>query len=183
MIDGSTFALAVLLLVLTIVDGVVTLLLLGAGCEEVNPAMGYLLSQGPLHFLMGKYALTTAGLPFLLIFRHFPLFRSRLRVGHLLPVFVALYLILLGYQIALMNTHVDLTTLDLEDKPRPVSYLPSGPNPAELRTQESGGVEPQDFMPQCVDCKNTLPASSRSWRSGLPSFATTSLPRSLPALS
>ena len=67
-IDPPMFVLTVLLLVLTIVDGTVTLLLLGAGCEEINPAMGYLLRRGPLHFLLGKYALTTAGLPFLLIF-------------------------------------------------------------------------------------------------------------------
>jgi hypothetical protein len=102
-IDGRTFFLAVLLLVLTLTDGAITLLLLDAGCEEINPAMSYLLSRGPLYFLLGKYALTTAGLPFLLIFRHFTLFRTRLRVGHLLPVFVAMYLVLLGYQFALMQ--------------------------------------------------------------------------------
>jgi hypothetical protein len=104
LIDTSTFVLAVSLLLLTVIDGTVTLLLLGAGCEEVNPAMSYLLSQGPIHFLVGKYLLTSAGLPFLLIFRHFHLFRTRVRVGHLLPVFVALYLILLGYQVALLAT-------------------------------------------------------------------------------
>lgn len=103
LIDPSTFVLGVSLLILTVVDGAVTLLLLGAGCEEINPAMGYLLSRGPLHFLVGKYLLTSAGLPFLIVFRHFPLFRTRFRVGHLLPVFVALYLILLGYQVALLN--------------------------------------------------------------------------------
>jgi two-component system chemotaxis sensor kinase CheA len=94
---------AVLLVVLTIVDGAVTLILLGAGCEEINPAMDYLLRRGPLYFLLGKYALTTACLPFLLTFRRFPLFRTRLRVGHLLPIFVGLYIVLIGYQIALMT--------------------------------------------------------------------------------
>jgi hypothetical protein len=122
-IDPPTFTLAVLLLVLTIVDGAVTLLLLGAGCEEINPAMGYLLRRGPLHFLLGKYALTTAGLPFLLIFRNFTLFRTRFRVGYLLPVFVALYLVLLGYQIALMNSPPDLSQQDLGDKPRLAAYV------------------------------------------------------------
>jgi hypothetical protein len=102
-IDGRTFFLAVLLLVLTLADGAITLLLLEAGCEEINPAMSYLLSRGPLYFLLGKYALTTAGLPFLLIFRHFTLFRTRFRVGHLLPVFVSMYLVLLGYQITMMQ--------------------------------------------------------------------------------
>jgi len=102
-IDSHSFFMSISLLVLTVVDGAVTLLLLGAGCEEINPAMDYLLRQGPLHFVVGKYLLTSAGLPFLLIFRHFPLFRTRFRVGHLLPVFVALYLVLLGYQVALLT--------------------------------------------------------------------------------
>jgi hypothetical protein len=102
-IDGQTFLLAGLLLVLTITEGAISLLLLEAGCEQINPAMSFLLSLGPLCFLVGKYALTTAGLPFLLIFRHFTLFRTGLRVGHLLPVFVGMYLVLLGYQAALMQ--------------------------------------------------------------------------------
>ena len=121
-IDPSTFVLAVLLLVLTIVDGAITLLLLGVGFEEANPAMSYLLRRGPLYFLLGKYALTTAGLPFLLVFRNFKLFRTRFRVGYLLPVFVGLYLVLLGYQIALMSTPADLGRRDAGDKPQPTSY-------------------------------------------------------------
>jgi hypothetical protein len=103
LIDTTTFVLAVSLLALTVVDGAITLLLLGAGSEEINPAMDYLLSRGPVHFLLGKYLLTCAGLPVLLIFRHFTLFRTRFRVGYLLPVFVGLYLVLLGYQVALLN--------------------------------------------------------------------------------
>ena len=104
LIDPPTFVLAVALLVLTVADGVLTLLLLGVGCEEINPAMGYLLDRGPTYFVIGKYLLTCAGLPFLLICRYFPLFRTNLRVGHLLPLFVGLYVILLGYQLALLNS-------------------------------------------------------------------------------
>ena len=102
-IDTPTFVLAVLLVLLTLVDGAATLVLLGSGCEEVNPAMSYLLQRGPLYFLLGKYTLTASCLPFLLIFRKFPIFQTELRVGHLLPVFVGLYLVLLGYQIALLS--------------------------------------------------------------------------------
>jgi hypothetical protein len=126
LIDTSTFVLAVLLLLLTVLDGAVTLILLGAGCEEVNPAMGYLLRQGPTHFLLGKYLLTTAGLPFLLIFRHFTLFGTRFRVGYLLPVFVALYLVLLGYQVTLMYAPDDLGRSDPGDVSRLMPYASSG---------------------------------------------------------
>jgi hypothetical protein len=102
-IDAATFALVVALLALTVADGAVTLLLLEAGCEEANPAMRYLIQRGPTHFLLGKYLLTSAGLPVLLVFRNFFLFRTRFRVGYLIPLFVGLYLVLLGYQFHLMN--------------------------------------------------------------------------------
>lgn len=100
--DPVTFVLVLLLLMMTVADGALTLTLMGVGCEEVNPAMRYLLRQGPMHFVIGKYALTAAGLPFLLIYRNFTVFGSRFRVGHLIPIFVGLYFVLLGYQVALI---------------------------------------------------------------------------------
>ena len=47
---------------------------------------------------MGKYVLTATGLPFLVVYKNYPLFRSRFRVGWLLPLFVVLYLVLLFHQ-------------------------------------------------------------------------------------
>jgi hypothetical protein len=136
LIDTSTFVLAVLLLILTVIDGAITLVLLKAGCEEVNPAMEYLLRRGPLSFLLGKYALTTAALPFLLIFRHFTLFQTRFRVGHLLAVFVALYLILLGYQIVLMKLTVDPGQPD--GPAANLNYCPTVRIPARLSSSGEG---------------------------------------------
>lgn len=85
-IDPISFVMAILLLILTVADGALTLLLLDQGCEEVNPAMGFLIGRSPVEFLMGKYLLTVAGLPFLLVFRHFTLFGTQFRVGHLIPI-------------------------------------------------------------------------------------------------
>ena len=99
--DGGTFVLVLLLLILTVVDGAMTLMLLGAGCEEANPAMQLLLDRGPVDFVVGKYILTAAGLPFLVIYRNFTLFGTRFRIGYLIPIFVGLYLLLIGYQVAL----------------------------------------------------------------------------------
>lgn len=99
---GSTLLLVILLLCLTLVDGVITLLLLQLGAEEINPVMELLLQRGPLSFLMGKYLMTAVGLPLLLIFKHHYLFRTRFRVGFLLPLFVGLYVVLIIYQISLL---------------------------------------------------------------------------------
>ncbi|HEV3258180.1 MAG TPA: DUF5658 family protein [Gemmataceae bacterium] len=91
------------LLLLTVADGVITLNLLDGDCGELNPVMQYLLSKGHGAFFLGKYALTVVGLPVLLIFKNHYLFRTRFRVGYLIPMFVGLYAVLLSYQLVLLN--------------------------------------------------------------------------------
>ncbi|CAN5815782.1 hypothetical protein BH23PLA1_BH23PLA1_00900 [soil metagenome] len=94
----------VLLLVLTIVDGTITMVLLGMHCEEANPLMARLIDHGLLPFILGKYAMTAAGLPVILIFKRHRMFGTSFRVGYLLPIFIGMYLTLLGYQIQLLRT-------------------------------------------------------------------------------
>jgi hypothetical protein len=76
---------------------------MGAECEEANPVMRYVMSKGNEAFMLGKYVLTAAGLPVLLIFKNFYLFRTRFRVGYLLPIFVAMYVALLSYEAWLLH--------------------------------------------------------------------------------
>jgi hypothetical protein len=99
----GTLALVVALLVLTIADGVLTLELIHLNSEEANPVMAHLLRHGELAFLMGKYIMTAAGLPFLVVYQHYPLCGGRFRVGWLLPVFIALYVVLLFHQCSLLQ--------------------------------------------------------------------------------
>ena len=96
-------ALVLLLLAFTIIDGLMTFELLEAGCQEVNPVMGYLLSRGQGLFLLGKSILTTSGLFFLLIFKNRHMCGGRMRIGYLLPVFVALYAVLIAYELHLLQ--------------------------------------------------------------------------------
>jgi hypothetical protein len=100
----TTLALVLVLLALTIADGVITLDLVDVDCQEINPVMLYLLSKGPMPFLVGKYALTAAGLPILLIFKNYYLFRTPFRVAYLIPIFVLLYVALTVYQIHLLQS-------------------------------------------------------------------------------
>lgn len=96
--SATTFCGILLLLVFTIADGLLTLELLEAGCDEVNPVMRYLLSHSPAHFLLGKYLLAAAGLPVLV------LFGRRHKICYCLPTFVALYAGLVAYQVWLLQT-------------------------------------------------------------------------------
>jgi hypothetical protein len=101
--DTVTLAMVLSLLCLTIVDGVLTIELLEINSQEANPFMAYLLNRGPLAFLLGKYVLTAIGLPFIVVYKNYPMFRTRFRVGFLLPVFIGLYLALLLYQSVLFR--------------------------------------------------------------------------------
>ncbi len=94
----TTLAMIVGLLMLTIADGILTVELLDSHSEEVNPFMAYLLARSRHAFFAGKYVLTAAGLPFLLVFKNYRLFGTRFRVGFLFPAFIGLYLTLLVYQ-------------------------------------------------------------------------------------
>jgi hypothetical protein len=99
--------LCVLMLVIaSLVDAALTVHVLYGGGSEVNPLMGYLLSHGITAFVTGKYVLTVIGLPVLLIFQNHYLFGTRLRVGRLIPICVALYIALIGYQIILISQRV-----------------------------------------------------------------------------
>jgi hypothetical protein len=102
----AMFAFILLLLFASIADAVLTIILIQAGGQEINPLMDYLMSHGLMAFLVGKYILTVIGIPFLLIFNKYYLFGTRVRVGYLIPCSVALYAVLIGYQLILMENHV-----------------------------------------------------------------------------
>jgi hypothetical protein len=104
-----TMLLGVLALVAaSLIDAALTVQLLFVGGKEINPLMERLLTYGIGPFVVGKYLLTVAGLPLLLIFKNYHLFGTRLRVGYLIPVFVALYCVLIAYQLVLMHCRVEL---------------------------------------------------------------------------
>jgi hypothetical protein len=101
--DAATLAMIVGLLGLTLADGVLTIELLDRNSEEIDPLMAELLGRGHHAFLCGKYVLTAAGLPFLVVFKNYRLFGSRIRTGYLFPAFIGLYLLLLSYQWTLLE--------------------------------------------------------------------------------
>ena len=102
----SLLVLIILLLLASMADAVITILLVQAGGTEVNPLMDLLLAQGVPWFLVAKFLLTAVGLPVLLILGNFYLFRTRFRVKYLIPLFLGLYVVLIGYQLCLMRAHL-----------------------------------------------------------------------------
>jgi hypothetical protein len=101
--SAGVLAVVLMLLVASIADGVLTVQLITAGGTEINPLMDRLLAFGVMPFFWGKYALTVVGLPLLLLLKNHYLFGTRLRVGYLLPLTIALYAVLIGYQLVLIS--------------------------------------------------------------------------------
>lgn len=101
--DRSLGVMILLLLILTLTDGVLTMILIDLFCEEANPLMAVLIEQGPMTFVLGKYLMTAVCLPVLLVFQHYRMFGTWFRVRHFFPIFIALYLALLVYQIHLFR--------------------------------------------------------------------------------
>jgi hypothetical protein len=95
-----------LLIIATLVDAALTIHILSSGGEEVNPLMEILLNHSIEAFVFGKYLLTVVGLPLLLIFKNHYLFGTPLRVGHLIVVAVLLYVVLICYQVVLIQNCV-----------------------------------------------------------------------------
>ena len=100
--SSGTLCLVLLLLAFSTADAIMTLQLIDLGGQELNPVMGFLLGRGLSQFLLGKYVLTAAGVPVLLLFKNHRLFGTRFRAGNLIPVFVAMYGVLFGYQVYLL---------------------------------------------------------------------------------
>jgi hypothetical protein len=98
-----------MLLIASMIDAILTIHLLRAGGDELNPLMDRLLDYGVLPFLLGKYILTVSGLPLLLIFKNYYLFGTRVRVAYLIPAAVAMYVVLIVYQLVLMQKYAGFT--------------------------------------------------------------------------
>jgi hypothetical protein len=102
-VSWPAFVMSSLLRILTLVDGMITVALLDQGCEEANPVMRFLLDIGIGTFFIAKYVLTAIFLPIALVMNQHRLFGTRMRVGHVIPVVAALYVVLIAYQITLMR--------------------------------------------------------------------------------
>ena len=89
--------------------------------------MEYLSTRGPLAFLLGKYVLTAMGLPLIVVYKNYPMFGTRFRVGFLLPVFIGLYLVLIIVSIDALPGRVASTR---RRSPGPMTAVTALPEPA-----------------------------------------------------
>ena len=87
---GYLLVIASLVLLLSVVDGLFTVYLIGAGLQELNPVLAPLVHGDPVVFALIKIAFTAVGVVALVVTAHARFWRG-------IPVVRIFYLMLIGY--------------------------------------------------------------------------------------
>jgi len=99
----TIFAAIVLILFFSVIDGSLTLILLGHGAKEINPLMAYLLEIEPMLFMTVKYLLTSVSLVILLIFRNVFLQRIKIYSSTLFSIFICIFVTVIMWELFLLS--------------------------------------------------------------------------------
>ena len=87
----SLFIGIMIILSLSLLDALLTLILIAQGASELNPVMQYYLSHGPEVFLFIKYGLTAFSVLIIVMVKDTLITRYRISTGMLLHVFAAFF--------------------------------------------------------------------------------------------
>jgi hypothetical protein len=100
--SSNIFAAIVAILLLSILDALLTLYLIGHGSTELNPIMSYFLEQGPFVFMGAKYFLTCMGVVILLLFRNVLRKRSITHTRHLFSYIIGTFTTVIAWELYLI---------------------------------------------------------------------------------
>jgi len=98
---SGIFALAVIILVLSAVDGLLALNLIGSAAREVNPVMSYFIEINPYLYFFAKCFFTIIGVVFIVILRNYKSRLLRWRLFRLLPVIMIVFMLIVLYELYL----------------------------------------------------------------------------------
>ena len=100
--SSALFGVIVTILFLSVIDALLTLLLLNHGAYELNPIMAYYLRLGPYTFLAVKYGLTSIGVIFFVILKNTFLKSIRLYTDKLLYFVLAAFMTVVAWEFYLI---------------------------------------------------------------------------------
>ena len=100
--SSSLFAAIVAILLLSVLDALLTLHLIGHGSTELNPIMSYFLEYGPFVFMGAKYFLTCFGVLILLLFRNVLQKRSVTHAQNLFSYIIAAFTTVVMWELYLI---------------------------------------------------------------------------------
>ena len=108
--SSHLLAVAISILLLSVVDAFLTLLLLQGGAEEVNPIMALFVYRSVAVFAALKMSLPSLGVVFMVFMARYR-FMSRWPVGWVLYGVLIGYVSLIGYEIHLLKSSLELPIL------------------------------------------------------------------------
>ncbi len=94
-----------IILVLSLIDGLLTVHLVQNGAKELNPLMAYLISNDPILFALAKIVLTVVGVVALVLTAHMLIFRH-VKASSVLYFFLFVHVVLVLYQGALAGASI-----------------------------------------------------------------------------
>jgi hypothetical protein len=93
------FAVAIIILAFSALDGLLTLYLMSSGAQEMNPFMSYLIDFNPRFYLAVKCILTTTAIIFLIVLRNYKSKLLGVRISKLLTTTALVFFIIIVYQL------------------------------------------------------------------------------------
>ena len=90
------------ILILSILDAMLTLVVIQRGARELNPVMAYFLEHGTLTFIIAKYILTSIGVLILLIFKNVFLTKIKIYTHSLFPCVIFVFMTVIAWELFLI---------------------------------------------------------------------------------
>jgi hypothetical protein len=100
--NPKIFYVVTLILLLSVMDALLTLWLIGVGAEELNPVMAYFLGIGPNMFMLAKYLITSASVVTVVLLNYVFIQRIRLQLGDLLKYFAGCFAAVVVWELVLI---------------------------------------------------------------------------------
>jgi len=100
----KSFAVILVIIMLSIADAVLTLELISHGASELNPIMAYYLEHGPLVFFWMKYLLTFAAIILILFHEEIYLFKDKVQVKALYFFLIIPFALVVCWELLLIQT-------------------------------------------------------------------------------
>jgi hypothetical protein len=90
------------ILILSVLDAVLTLIVIQRGAKELNPVMAFFLEHGTSTFIVAKYILTSVGVLILLIFKNVFLTRLKIYTHSLFPCVIFVFITVIAWELFLI---------------------------------------------------------------------------------
>ena len=100
--SAKTFAVILIIIMLSVIDAIFTLRLINEGAAELNPIMAYYLNHGPLVFFWAQYSLTCASILLVFLNQHAYILKNRVPMKVLYLVLIIPYALVVQWELYLL---------------------------------------------------------------------------------